>query len=43
MCTGEGTIDKIRGGKKRIKLIWLCGGLFLANTTRQTEGSKGTL
>ena len=36
VCTREGTTDKIRTGKRRRKIHWLCWGLFSANATRQT-------
>ena len=43
MCTGEGTTDKIRRGKRLRKLHWLCWGLFSANATRRTEWIKWPL
>ena len=42
MCTGEGNTDKIIRGNRDRKVDWLCWGLFLANSIRWTEDSKGT-
>ena len=42
MFTGEGSIDKIRIGKRAGKLCCLCWGLFPANSIIWTEVNTGT-